>query len=114
MVIRGHCLCGCGQVLIGKQRKFSSDTCRKRYSRCPQMSANSPQLSGNVRDFSNSRTFQIVLVVCLESNLPSGKWDTGLINVVMRRKIAKLIADYIKSERPNWQISIKVDSSYQG
>ena len=31
-----QCLCGCGKTLTGKQRKFYSDACRKRYNRKPE------------------------------------------------------------------------------
>lgn len=33
-----RCLCGCEGHLTGKQRKFSTDACRKRYSRTGQSS----------------------------------------------------------------------------
>lgn len=105
----------CDKPLIGKQRLFCSEACRKRYARSGQsttafvleLAGNGRKLSGNVRDFSNNRTFQVQYTVTFRSNLPGGEWDAGLLNDFMKHRVARIIYEVLIYEHPDWQIEVK-------
>lgn len=80
-----------------------------------ELSANRPVLSGfvrkssaNVHEFSNSRTFDVKLLIIFESNLPTGEWDNGLINASVRAKIAEIAQEWLIYEYSGWKIRVKV------
>lgn len=123
-MINQFCLT-CGKLLTGKQRKYCSEAHRKRYERANKSghsltafvlksSGFGRELTGNVRKFSNKRTFEVKFTVIFASNEVPGDWDVGLINDYLKFKVAQIVREVLLYEQPGWEIEVKLDYRYAG
>jgi hypothetical protein len=116
------CLCGCGCELLGKQRRYASEACRKRYERnkTSGLSANlsgfvrvDRESSGNRPGFTNKRAFAVTFTIVFVGNSKPGEWDLGLMDVSVRAEMAQIIQNYLEYMHPGWKIRVKIESKPQ-
>lgn len=111
-----HCL-ACDTPLTGKQRKFCSESCRKRYSR---MSVNHPGLSGNrpismlnVRESSGfvreSSAIGVVILIKYNDNGwgdVNRKMDAWSIKTRYRAALAKYALKWLETHFERWSFEL--------
>lgn len=98
------CLCGCGQVLIGKQRKFASNACRMRYNRKTKANASRSLLFAN-RSLFEPKQIKIELSVIIVFGVEKkGIWDKMLLNKPTRAKMRQFIAAFLADRYQDCQV----------
>lgn len=98
------CLCGCGQILTGKQRKFASNACRMRYNRKTKANASRSLLFAN-RSQIEPRQVKIELSVIIVFGVNYGEtFDKMLLNGPTRAKLRQFIAAFLADRYQDCQI----------
>jgi len=121
-MIKKFCLCGCGEVLTGKQRRYAGEACRKRYERngmsgfvleSSGLSGNLSGLSANRPGLINQRDFTVIFTITFAGNSNPGEWDLGLLDVSIKAEIARIIQNYLEYQYAGWKIRVKIVSKPQ-
>jgi len=108
---KGFCLCGCGEVLAGKQRMFTSDACRMRYKRQHNKSEQNCSVLFANRSVLTFRQVEVRLSVNVVFEVQwGGDLDETLINRPIRAKIGPFLTAFLSQHHPDARIlAVKVE-----
>lgn len=109
-----YCLCGCGEMLTGRQEKFFSHACRMRYKREQTKAHTKREVSLGFREVSRQITVELSVVVVFETFGTRPDLDGYYLNRPTMYALSQFITDFLANKYPDTRIlTVKVDRTRQ-